>query len=256
MELKMVSLMGQVKFSSGKDSMIDENDISLERASLFELRAQQVIKNLQKRKMKGLYFRDRAQALSAVLDMIPPGAVVARGDSISIDRIGLLPKIIERNRNALIDPFRTGADGRWANSPDERQRMMRETFFADVFVTGTNAVTLDGKLVNVDGNGNRVAAMIFGPGKVILVAGIEKIVKDVPEALERIHNYAAPVNAKRHVLKHHDEPLEGLPCVRTGACADCRHEWRICNYTVVIDGAMPQHVERINVVIVGEELGI
>ena len=236
--------------------MIDENDISRERTSYFALRAQQVIKNLQKRKMNGQYVPDRHQALSAVMDMIPPGAVVARGDSMSVERIGLLPEIIKRKQNVLIDPFKTDGEGHWVGTPAERERMMRETFFADIFVTSTNAITLDGKVVNIDGNGNRVAAMIYGPGKVILVAGIEKIVKDVPEALERIHNYAAPINAERHHLKHHDEMLGALPCVKTGSCADCRHEYRICNYTAIIEGALPKHKDRINVVLVGEELGI
>jgi hypothetical protein len=134
--------------------------------------------------------------------------------------------------------------------------MMRETFFADIFVGGTNAVTLDGRLVNIDGTGNRVAAMIFGPARVILVAGIEKIVNDVPEALNRIHEYAAPINAQRHCIKHHDEALGGLPCVRTGSCVDCRHESRICNYVSIIEGAMPPQRDRISLVLVGEELGI
>ena len=98
--------------------------------------------------------------------------------------------------------------------------------------------------------------MIFGPAKVILVAGVNKIVKDVDEALERIHQIAGPVNARRHYLKHHAEELGNLPCVKTGNCAECHHEWKICNYTTIIDGAMPQHHRRINVVLVGEELGI
>jgi hypothetical protein len=233
--------------------MINETDISRERANYFRLHAEQVIKNLQKRKMNGLYVQDRHQALSTILGMIPPGAVVARGDSISVERIGLLPEIKRRNLNVLIDPFETDVDGHW---PKDRERMMRETFSADIFITGTNAVTLDGKIVNIDGYGNRVSAMIFGPGKVILVVGIEKIVKDVPEALDRIRSYAAPINATRHYLKHNDEMLGGLPCVKTGNCADCRHDWRICNYVTVIEGAMPKHKDRINLVIVGEELGI
>jgi LUD domain len=233
--------------------MINEADIGKEKASYYQLRAEQVIKNLQKRKMKGFFVENRRQALSAILEMIPPGAVVARGDSISIDQIGLLPEIKQRKSNVLIDPFETDADGHW---PENRERMMRETFSADIFITGTNAVTLDGKIVNIDGYGNRVSAMIFGPGKVILVVGANKIVKDVPEALDRIRNYAAPVNATRHYNKHQDEMLGGLPCVKTGSCADCRHDWRICNYVTVIEGAMPPHKDRINLVIIGEELGI
>jgi hypothetical protein len=236
--------------------MIDESDIGQERAFFYQQRAQKVIENLKKRRMNGQYASSRHEALSAVLDMIPPGAVVARGDSISLDQIGLISEILKRNQNALIDPFKVDADGHWAEAEWERQRMIRETFFADILVTGTNAITLDGKLVNIDGHGNRVAAMIFGPGKVILVAGINKIVKDVAEALERIHQFAAPINAKRHYLKHHIENFGDLPCVKTGGCVDCRHEWRICNYDVIIEGAMPRHKGRINVVLVGEELGI
>jgi L-lactate utilization protein LutB len=235
--------------------MVDETDISREKAFYNKQRAQKVIENLQKRKMNGFYASDKKEALSIVMGLIPRGALVARGDSITLDQIDLLKTLTGRNQNTIIDPFETDAEGRWAEEA-ERQHMFRETFSADIFIAGTNAVTLDGKLVNIDGAGNRVAAMIFGPGKVILVAGVNKIVKDVDEALERIHQLAAPVNARRHYLKHHAEQFSNLPCVKTGSCADCWHEWRICNYTVIIDGAMQHHQGRINVVLVGEELGI
>jgi len=235
--------------------MIDETDISQELDFYNQQRAQKVIENLQKRKMKGYYAADKKEALSIVMGLIPPGQMVARGDSISLDQIGFLDAIAARNQNAVIDPFKTDDNGRWLNET-ERQRMFRETFFADVFITGSNAITLDGKIVNIDGSGNRVAAMIFGPAKVILVVGVNKIVKDVDEALERIHQIAAPVNARRHYLKHHAEGIGTLPCVKTGSCAECRHDFRICNYTVIIDGAMPHHLGRINVVLVGEDLGI
>jgi L-lactate utilization protein LutB len=235
--------------------MIDETDISQELGFYNSQRAQKVIENLQKRKMKGYYAADKKEALSLVMGLIPPGQVVARGDSISLDQIGFLDAMAERNQNAVLDPFKTDSDGRWLNESD-RQRMFRETFFADIFITGSNAITLDGKIVNIDGAGNRVAAMIFGPTKVILVVGINKIVKDVDEALERIHQIAAPVNARRHYLKHHSEGFATLPCVKTGSCAECRHDFKICNYTVIIDGAMPHHQGRINLVLVGQELGI
>lgn len=235
--------------------MVDETDISQEKAFYYQQRSRKVIENLQKRKMSGQYFPNRREALSNVMNMIPPGTVVARGDSISVEEIGLISELQKRNQNALIDPFRTDANGAWPDE-QERQKMMRETFFADIFITGTNAITLDGRLVNIDGHGNRVAAMIFGPAKVILVVGANKIVKDMEEALERIHQFTAPVNATRHALKHRSANLAELPCVKTGGCIDCRHDWRICNYTVIIDGAMPSHKGRINVVLVGEELGI
>ncbi len=235
--------------------MFDETDISQEITTYNQVRALKAVENLQKRKMNAQYAPDKKAALEMVMNLIPPGAVVARGDSISLDQIDLLNAIMQRNRNVLIDPFKCDDQGHWAPEP-ERLRMFRETFSADIFITGSNAITLDGKIVNIDGAGNRVAAMIFGPSKVILVAGVNKIVKDVDEALQRIHELAAPVNARRHYLKHHAEGLASLPCVKTGTCAECRHEWKICNYTVIIDGAMPQHHGRINVVLVGEELGI
>jgi hypothetical protein len=235
--------------------MIDETDISQERAFYDQQRGQKVVENLQKRGMNGYYAANRSEALTTTMGLIPPGVLVARGDSISIEQIGLLEELSRRNQNTVIDPFKTDDSGHWPEEP-ERQRIMRETFFADILITSTNAITLDGKLVNIDGAGNRVSAMIFGPAKVILVVGVNKIVNDVEAALERIHQYAAPVNAKRHYLKHHSEGLGNLPCVKTGGCVACKHEWKICNYTVIIDGAMPQHKGRINVVLVGEELGI
>lgn len=235
--------------------MIDEMDISQEKGFYGKQRALKVIENLQRRNMNGYFAENRAEALSIAMGLIPPNVVVARGDSMSVDQIGLLSEIIKRNQNMIIDPFQTDAEGHW---PEEsvRDRMMRDTYSADVMIAGSNAVTLDGKLVNIDGAGNRVSAMIFGPKKVVLIIGVNKIVKDVEAALDRIHNYAAPVNAKRHALKHHADNFNTLPCVKTGSCIECRSEWKVCNYTVIIDGALPKHKGRINVVLVDEELGI
>jgi hypothetical protein len=235
--------------------MIDETDVSLEKKEYYGQRAAKVIDSLQRRKMNGFFAVDKKAAVDKVLEMIPSGAVVARGDGISLDQIGLIEALHKREDITLIDPFQTDEAGHWPED-SERQRMMRETFFADILITGTNAVTLDGKLVNIDGSGNRVAAMIFGPAKVILVAGVNKIVNDSEAALGRIHQYAAPMNAKRHLLKHFSPGLAELPCVKTGNCADCRMDWRICNYTVIIEGAMPFHKGRINLIMVGEELGL
>ena len=230
--------------------MTDVKDVSQEKAAHYEKRARRVIENLQRRGMNGVYVPDRPAALAAVMDMIPAEAVVARGDSMSADQVGVIPEIIKRNQNKLIDPFSIEWD-----KEEERYKLERESFFADILVVGANAITLDGQLVSVDGNGNRVAATIYGPKKVICVVGTNKIVKDTSEAVERVHQLAAPVNVRRFVTTRNPK-MADLPCVKTGFCVDCRHEWRICNYTVIISGAMPQHKGRINVVIVGEELGI
>lgn len=235
--------------------MTDETDISRELAVYNEQRAQKVIAALERHAMSGYYAAGRDEALDIVLALIPPDVVVARGDSISLDQIGFPEAIKKRSQNKVIDPFQF-VEGGFKDKPEARRQMMLETFTADVLVTGSNAVTMDGKLVNVDGHGNRVSAMIFGPAKVILVVGVNKIVKNVDEALERIRRYAAPLNARRHYMKHGSENFADLPCVKTGSCADCRKDWRICNYTTIIEGAMPSHKGRINVVLVGEALGL
>lgn len=237
--------------------MVDETDMSEERKWFYQERAKMVVINLQKKNMNAQYVSNRQEALTTLIDMIPLGATVARGDSITIDQIEIIPELRKRKQNKIIDPLERDSDGLYIITEiEESRRIARETFSADIFLVGTNAVTLDGKLVNTDGWGNRVSAMIFGPDKVIVVAGVNKIVKDVNEALERIHNVAAPMNAKRHYLKHHRPEFGDLPCVRTGRCVDCNHDWRICRYTVIIEGAMIREKGRINVILIGEELGI
>jgi len=236
--------------------MVDETDMSLEKKWFGEKQAEIVIKNLQRRNINGQYCASRKEALDAVLEMIPPGVTVARGDSVSVDQVGVMPALIKRNQNTIIDPFQFGEDGYHIHSIEERGQMERESFFADVYLVGTNAITMDGKLVNIDGIGNRVSAMVFGPKKVIAVVGVNKIVKGVDEALERIHQVAAPINAKRQYIKHHYEYLRDLPCLKTGRCIDCTHEARVCRSTVIIEGTTLRDKGRINVVLVGEELGI
>ena len=237
--------------------MVDETDMSTEMKWFYEERAKVVVNNLQKRNINAQYVATRAKALSAVLEMIPEGTKVVRADSVSVDQVGIIPALKKRNRNKLVDPFEREADGSLVPEVQKnRWKMCREAFSADVFLTGTNAITLDGKLVNTDGMGNRVAPIIFGPEKVILVIGANKIVKDVDEAIDRIHNICAPINARRHALKHHHPEMGELPCARTGSCVDCSHDWRICRTTVIIEGAFVWVKGRINVVLVGEELGI
>ena len=241
-----------------RSNMIDETDLSQERKWFYEQQARTAVNSLQKKNVYAQYISTRQEALATVLEMIPLGATVARGDSVTIDQIGIIPELRKRNKQSrVIDPLERGADGLPIFPEiEQRKRVARETFSADIFLVGTNAVTLDGKLVNTDGWGNRVSALIFGPEKVIIVAGVNKIVKDVNEALERIHNVAAPMNAKRHYVKHQWPELGDLPCVRTGSCVNCNHDWRICRYTVIIEGTMVREKGRINVVLVGEELGI
>lgn len=230
--------------------MIDKTDIRYQKALYYEQCARKIIDNLIKRGLNGQYVPDKGEALDVLLNMIPPGAVVARGGSLSIEQIGILPELLKRNQNQVIDPFET-----WGRE-EERYKIERDCFFADIYLVGVNAITLDGKLISIDGNGNRVSAMVYGPKKVVCVAGINKIVRDTDEAIEHIRGYVAPLNSRRSIARNRNPKLAELPCVRTGTCVDCRHEWRNCNYTMIIEGAMPQHKGRIHVVLVGEELGI
>ena len=236
--------------------MVDETDLSQEKKWYYEARARTVIKSLLKRRMNGQYAPSRQEALAAVMEMIPPGTTVARGDSVSVDQVGVPEELIKRNQNKFINPLKRDESGYFAYDTEERYRMEREAFSADVFITSTNAITLDGKLVSIDGHGNRVSAMVFGPKRVIVVVGANKIVKDVDEALVRIHNVAAPINTIRHYLKHNMTEAGNLPCVKEGRCVDCSHSERPCCYTVIIEGSGIMDKGRFDVVLVGEELGI
>ncbi len=207
---------------------------------------QGLISKLRESNISALYVRDRRQALKTVISMIPERAVVGLGDSLTLRQIGLLD-VLEKGNYEFLNPWRSGT------SLEENIRLKKRALTSDVFVTGTNALTLDGKIVNIDGHGNRVAAMLFGPDKVIVVVGKNKLVHDVPEALEKIRNRTAPANVRRHP---DFDPMP--PCAETGECSDCASPWRICNKTVIIEREYDnvKYKPRITVVIVGEELGI
>jgi hypothetical protein len=236
--------------------VIDETDLTQEKRWYYENRCNTAVKSFQRKGINAQYALDKREALKAVLEMIAPDLTVFRGDSVTVDQIGIVAALAVRGKNKIVDPLERKADGTFAIPEGEQKKVARGAFSADIFLVGSNAVTLDGKLVNTDGRGNRVAPMIYGPDKVIVVAGANKLVNDLDEALLRIRQIAAPVNVRRHYLKHNNAHFGELPCARTGYCADCNHDWRICRYTVIIEGAMPWEKGRINLVLVGEELGI
>jgi L-lactate utilization protein LutC len=201
---------------------------------------------LSRNNISALYVENTAQAFEKIISMIPEGSIVGYGDSVTLMQIGLIEAFEKGNYTFLI-PWEKGI------AIEEHTKRQRQAFTSDVFITGTNALTLDGKIVNVDALGNRVAAMLFGPEKVIIVVGINKIVNNLEEALERIKKKAAPLNVKRHP---EFKPMP--PCGLTGECVDCSSPWRICNKTVIIERQFDnyKHKRVITVVIVGEELGL
>ena len=205
-----------------------------------------LIDRLGENNIPAFYVQGRKHALRKVMSMIPEGSTVGIGDSVTLRQIGVVDAL-EQGDYVVLNPWRPGV------SDDEGIALKKRALTSDVYVTGTNALTLDGRIVNVDGLGNRVAAMLFGPDKVIIVVGINKIVDDLDEALERIRNEAAPLNVKRHP---DFDPMP--PCGTTGVCSDCSSPWRICNKTVIIDRQYDNSKYKpiITVVIAGEKLGI
>ena len=230
--------------------MSSEADINREVAWFNEKLARRCLNALKRNNIPGYYAPDRSQALAQILGMIPPGVTIGVGDSVTLLQVGVIEKLEKRGSHQIFNPFRKeGQDYVPATTPELTEKGM-EALSTDFFLTGLNAVTLDGKIVNTDGSGNRVAGLLFGPKRVIAVTGINKIVANLEEALERIRGIAAPMNAYRHHIKH---DMAAPPCAVSGVCTDCRHPQRICCYTVIVEF---QENPRIEVVIVGEKLGI
>lgn len=197
-----------------------------------------VVKALQSRNFEAVYCGTKEEALERALELIPEGSVVSWGGSISLEELRIKEVLKDRGYQLL--------DRDSVSDPEEKLEMMRQALTCDVFLTGTNALSEDGQLVNVDGNGNRVAAMSFGPKSVIVFAGINKIAKTLEDAVVRARTTAAPVNTQRF-------PGMETPCTKTGACGNCKGKDCICSYIVTTRMCRPAN--RIKVIIVGETLG-
>ena len=193
---------------------------------------------LTKNNFASCYVKTKQEAMEKILSLIPEGATVGVGGSYTLTEVGVLEELEKRGHTI----FNHGKPGL---TQEEVLALRRAQQSCDVFLSGTNALTLDGKLVNVDGIGNRVASMIFGPKQVIIVAGVNKIVRNVEEAERRIEMLAAPINNKRLNRPN--------PCTVTGMCMDCQGPTRICNITTIIRKRPP--LTPTSVIVVGEELG-
>ena len=202
-----------------------------------ELLGKSVIKNLSKRNMEGYYCATKEEALAKALELIPETDVVAWGGSVTIDEIGLLAAV--KARNPVIDRDT-------AATMEEKVELMRKGLTCDTFLMSTNAMSEDGILVNIDGNGNRVASLIFGPKQVVIIAGVNKIAKDLDSAIARVRSNAAPINAQR---------FAGIstPCAKTGVCSNCNAHDCMCCQVVVTRHS--RQAGRIKIILVGENLG-
>ena len=203
----------------------------------FELRGKTLVKNLRKRHFEAHYCETKDAALQKALSLIPEGERIGWGGATSAEEIGLLQAL-------RTGPYQV-IDRDTAQTPAERTEMMRQCLLTDTFIAGANAISLEGEMVNIDGMGNRVAAIVYGPKKVIIVAGMNKVVDTLEDAVTRARTVAAPINKQRFG--------SDTPCTATGSCADCLSDGCICNQILITRNCRP--AGRITVILVGEELG-
>jgi len=203
----------------------------------FDKRGELLVKNLKKRHFDAIYCQTKEEALTKALSWIPEGATVGWGGASSAQQIGLMAAVNAGNYKAI--------DRDQCKTPEEREQAAKDCLFADVFLTGANALSLDGEMVNIDGNGNRVGAIVYGPKTVIVIAGMNKVTESLEDAITRARTVAAPINQQRFDNE--------TPCKMTGACADCKREDCICNQILITRNCRP--AGRIKFILVGEELG-
>lgn len=199
-----------------------------------EALAQKVIKGLKSRNMDGYYVKTKEDALKKALELIPENSKITKGGSMSVLEIGLADALKNGNyeycdRDAM----------------ENKREAELFAYDADVYLGSTNAITEDGILVNIDGNSNRVSAYAYGPKKLVLIVGMNKVTADVDSAMKRARNEAARLNVKRFKLD--------LPCVKTGSCIECKSPDTICCQFLIT--RYSRHKDRIHVILVDEALG-
>jgi L-lactate utilization protein LutB len=198
-----------------------------------------VVRALKERFFDAWYFDGPSEALDKILSLIPAEHVVSWGGSLTLGELGVTERVALEGYKVI--------DRDKAADRQERFELMRQALLCDTYLTGCNAISEDGQLVNIDGFGNRVAAMTFGPRQVIIIAGMNKVVKTLDDALSRARNIAAPGNVQRF-------PDSKTPCNETGSCADCKSPDSICSFFVTTRLCKP--ASRIKVILVGQDLGL
>ncbi len=205
----------------------------------YRLQAENLIKKFELRGIKGYYCDNSEEAKELVMGMFEDGASIAWGGSATLKETGILDAINEnKSRLDVIDRAEYVTD-------EQKRELKGKIAMCDYFLMSSNAITLDGELVNIDGAGSRLSYLIYGPENVIIVAGMNKLSTDVDEAINRVHNIASPPNTIRLGCN--------TPCAKTGRCAGCISEESICCQVVVTRRS--RIIDRIRVVLVGEELG-
>lgn len=200
-------------------------------------RAELLLRHLKNRHFEAYFCATKEEACKKAVELIPDGASVGWGGATTAEEIGLKDAVRKGNYQVI--------DRDKAANPKEKEDAERACLSADYFITGANAISMNGEMVNIDGIGNRVAAIIYGPRNVLVVAGMNKVMDNLDEAIKRARNVAAPNNRQRFG--------EGTPCYASGKCEDCRSTSCICNQIVITRNCRP--ADRIKFILVGEELG-
>lgn len=201
------------------------------------LLGQKVVKGLASRNFEAYYCETSKEAIKKALELIPEESSISWGGTMTVRDMGLAAALHKGNYQVF--------DRDQASSPEEEMKILRKALELDYFITSTNAISEDGILVNIDGTGNRLAAMCFGPQNVLVVAGINKVCSTEAAAMDRARTYAAPVNQMRF--------MRNTPCSVTGSCSNCKTDDCIC--CQILTTRMSRPAKRIKVILVGEELG-
>ena len=197
-----------------------------------------LVQAMKKRQFDAYYCSTPAEAVEKVLELIPVDDVVSWGGVMTVDELGIKDRLRQRNQPVI--------DRDTAQTPDERMAMLRQSLTCDTFLMSSNAISEDGQLVNIDGIGNRMAALCFGPKQVIVVAGMNKVAGDLNSAMARARHIAAPANVQRFGVK--------TPCSVTGQCGNCTSP--DCSCCQIVTTRFSKIPGRIKVVLVGEDLGL
>lgn len=197
-----------------------------------------LINELQRNRIKTTLLENKEQLLDFLRETIPPNSIVGVGDSVTLEETEVYD-FLRSSSYVFLDKYDKNL------TKEEKRNIYLKNFDADFFISSVNAISMDGRMFNMDGNGSRVAPIIYGPKKVLLIAGTNKIVADEKAAISRIRNIAAPLDNIRLSKKN--------PCVKTGKCIDCKSKTKICNYLSVIQGQFDN--ERIELILLSGKYG-
>jgi hypothetical protein len=218
-----------------------------------EIEIEKTLAGLHSRHLNGFFAENIEEAQPKILSLIPEHATVGIGDSATLRQMGIL-KLLRDRGSKVLDGFKIeGPKIDPKEAPAYHREIVKQASLTDVFLTGTNALTQDGRLVNVDAVGNRVSGMVWGHPISVIVVGKNKIVKDLDEAFHRIRSVIAPNHVRIRAVELGGRK-RNTPCVNTGECSDCRSTEKICNIFTIIEGK-PFHTD-LNVIIVNEDLGL